>query len=64
MVAVSRHNVDSIGVFELLHKIVKLLKSYFGGYVDEEVMRKNFILVYELLDGSWAPCVGGCGARR
>eukprot|EP01122_Echinamoeba_exundans_P005661 TRINITY_DN1581_c0_g1_i2.p1 TRINITY_DN1581_c0_g1~~TRINITY_DN1581_c0_g1_i2.p1 ORF type:complete len:393 (+),score=84.48 TRINITY_DN1581_c0_g1_i2:79-1257(+) len=49
-VAVSRHNVDSIAVFELLHKLVKLLKSYFGGYIDEEVLRKNFILVYELLD--------------
>jgi hypothetical protein len=51
-VAVSRHNVDAIAVFELLHKLVKLLKSYFGGYIDEEVLRKNFILVYELLDGS------------
>ena len=28
-----------------------LFKSYFGGTFDEDAIRNNFVLIYELLDG-------------
>jgi len=31
---------------------VQLFKSYFGGAFDEDAIRNNFVLIYELLDGS------------
>lgn len=49
VVAIARHNVNAALVFELLHKIVETFKSYFQT-VDEESIRKNFVLIYELLD--------------
>lgn len=30
---------------------VHLFKSYFGGAFDEDSIRNNFVLIYELLDG-------------
>lgn len=30
---------------------VQLFKSYFGGAFDEDAIRNNFVLIYELLDG-------------
>mgnify|MGYP001798611020 CR=1 FL=1 len=30
---------------------VNLFKSYFGGQFDEDAIRNNFVLIYELLDG-------------
>jgi len=33
-----------------LHKAVEVFKSYFKGEFDENHLRKNFVLVYELLD--------------
>ena len=30
---------------------VTLFKSYFGGSFDEDAIRNNFVLIYELLDG-------------
>lgn len=30
---------------------VALFKSYFGGSFDEDAIRNNFVLIYELLDG-------------
>lgn len=30
---------------------VSLFKSYFGGSFDEDAIRNNFVLIYELLDG-------------
>ena len=29
-----------------------LFKSYFGGAFDEDAIRNNFVLIYELLDGT------------
>ena len=49
VVAIARHNVNAALVFELLHKIVETFKSYFQ-VVTEESIRKNFVLIYELLD--------------
>ena len=49
IVAVSKGNVNSALVFEFLYKLVNLGKSYFGRF-DEEAVKSNFVMVYELLD--------------
>lgn len=33
------------------YQAVALFKSYFGGAFDEDAIRNNFVLIYELLDG-------------
>jgi len=48
-VAVTRENVNACTVFKLLYRFVELLRSYFP-QVDENAVRKNFVLIYELLD--------------
>lgn len=50
VVAVSRQNVDACMVFEILHRIVDIFKSYFDGQFDEDAIRNHFVLTYELLD--------------
>lgn len=42
-------NVSPVAVVELLSKIVKVFKD-FCGVLNEESIRKNFVLVYELLE--------------
>lgn len=49
VVAVNRSNVDAGVVFEFLYKIISLGKSYFGAF-NENSVKDNFTLVYELLD--------------
>lgn len=48
-VASTRENVSPSLVTELLLRIASICRDYFG-YVSEEVIRRNFLLVYELLD--------------
>ena len=38
------------------YQAVALFKSYFGGAFDEDAIRNNFVLIYELLDGNAASC--------
>ncbi|SMR59500.1 unnamed protein product [Zymoseptoria tritici ST99CH_3D1] len=49
IVGVSKGNVNSALVFEFLYKLVSLGKSYFGRF-DDEAVKSNFVMVYELLD--------------
>lgn len=35
---------------QFLYGVVTLCKSYFNGEFNEEAVRKNFALIYELLD--------------
>jgi len=49
IVAVTKDNADVSIIFEMLYKIVKILKSYFGT-LDEESVRNNYVTVYEVLD--------------
>ena len=49
IVGVSKGNVNAALVFEFLYKLVSLGKSYFGRF-DEEAVKSNFVMVYELLD--------------
>lgn len=48
-VATSRVNVSPSLVLELLQRIIRVAKDYVG-VLNEESLRKNFVLVYELLD--------------
>jgi len=50
LVACTKDNVNVMLVLKLLHKMVDLFKAYFGGAFDENQVRKNFVLIYELLD--------------
>ena len=48
-VATSLQNVSASYVLEALNRITKITKDYLG-VLNEEALRKNFTLVYELLD--------------
>ena len=49
LVAISKKNNNAILVFTFLHTLVAVLESYFKD-VQEESIRDNFVVVYELLD--------------
>ncbi|KAF2484701.1 Mu homology domain-containing protein [Neohortaea acidophila] len=49
IVGVSKGNVNAALVFEFLYKLAGLGKAYFGRF-DEEAVKTNFVMVYELLD--------------
>src|SRR5690606_15421848 len=51
IVAVTKTNVNVAMVFEFLYRLVVLGRSYFGQF-DEEAVKNNFVLIYELLDGT------------
>ncbi|XP_020586822.1 AP-4 complex subunit mu-like isoform X1 [Phalaenopsis equestris] len=48
-VATTRANVSPSLVLELLQRIARIIKDYLG-VLNEDSLRKNFVLVYELLD--------------
>ncbi|KAI9844334.1 MAG: hypothetical protein M1837_005638 [Sclerophora amabilis] len=49
LVAITKSNANAALVFEFLYRLVALGKGYFGKF-DEEAVKNNFVLVYELLD--------------
>ncbi|KAA1069737.1 hypothetical protein PGT21_032430 [Puccinia graminis f. sp. tritici] len=49
LTAVTKTNANAAIVFELLYRIINIAKSYFGK-VDEEAIKNNFVMIYELLD--------------
>ena len=49
--AVTKSNANAALVFEFLYRLVGLGRGYFGKF-DEEAVKNNFVLVYELLDGA------------
>eukprot|EP00744_Colponema_vietnamica_P005789 GILI01008446.1.p1 GENE.GILI01008446.1~~GILI01008446.1.p1 ORF type:complete len:430 (+),score=112.44 GILI01008446.1:49-1338(+) len=50
LVACTKSNVNVSCVFSFLFKLVDLFKAYFNGTLDENAVRKHFVLIYELLD--------------
>lgn len=50
LVAVTKSNANAALVFEFMYRMITLGKSYFGKF-DEEAVKNNFVLIYELLDG-------------
>ena len=51
MVASTQRNVNPSLVTEFLFRMLDVFKAYFDGKFGEEVMKDNFSLIYELLDG-------------
>jgi len=47
--AVTKQNVNAVMVFEFLTKMIEVMQSYFGK-INEENIKNNFVLIYELLD--------------
>ena len=50
MPSLHRNNVNAAMVFEFCYRFITIAKSYFGK-VDEESVKNNFVLIYELIDG-------------
>jgi AP-4 complex subunit mu-1 len=48
-VLTTRHNVSPIMAIEFLNRVTQLIKDYCG-ILTEEAIRKNFVLIYEILD--------------
>ena len=55
LVAITKSNANAALVFEFLYRLIQLGKGYFGKF-DEEAVKNNFVLVYELLDGMSPDC--------
>jgi len=49
VVAVSNGNAQVAIAFQFLHEVVNVFKNYFGTF-DEDSIKNNFVLIYELLD--------------
>jgi hypothetical protein len=54
LVAITKSNANAALVFEFLYRLIQLGRGYFGKF-DEEAVKNNFVLVYELLDGAFLP---------
>ncbi|CAI5462855.1 unnamed protein product [Closterium sp. Yama58-4] len=50
IVIVVNSNANAALAFKFIVEAVALFKSYFGGTFDEDSIRNNFVLIYELLD--------------
>ena len=48
-VATTRINISPSLVLELLQRVARVIKDYLG-VLNEDSLRRNFVLVYELLD--------------
>jgi len=49
-VCVTRSNINPALGFSFLYAMLDVFKTYFKGTVDEETLRNNFTVIYELLD--------------
>lgn len=50
IVVVVSSNANAACSLKFIVEMVALFKSYFGGVFDEDAIRNNFVLIYELLD--------------
>ncbi|KAN0065260.1 clathrin associated protein complex medium subunit [Thecaphora frezii] len=50
VVAVTKCNANAALVFEFCYRVIGIGRSYFGAKFDEEAVKNNFVLIYELLD--------------
>ena len=48
--AATKQNINAAMVFEFLNHFADAMQSYFGK-MNEENVKNNFVLIYELLDG-------------
>jgi AP-1 complex subunit mu len=49
LVSVTKKNANVAMVFQFLHKVVQVFSEYFKE-LEEESIRDNFVIIYELLD--------------
>lgn len=49
LTAVTKTNANAALVFEVLYRVINITRSYFGK-LDEEAVKNNFVMIYELLD--------------
>jgi AP-2 complex subunit mu-1 len=50
LVATTKGNTNAALIMQFLYSLVTLCKAYFNGEFTENQVRKNFALIYELLD--------------
>ncbi|KAJ1619848.1 Longin-like domain-containing protein [Pavlovales sp. CCMP2436] len=50
IVAVSQGNAHAAVAFQFLVSLVAIIKAYCGGDVNDDTIRNNFVLLYEVLD--------------
>jgi len=50
LVACTKNNANAALIFSFLSKLVEIFRAYFHGKFDEETLKNNFVLIYELLD--------------
>jgi len=50
VVALTRKNANANFIFAFFFELVDVFRSYFDGEFNEQALRSNFVLVYELLD--------------
>jgi AP-4 complex subunit mu-1 len=48
-VATTKHNVSPSFVFDIIYRMMKVFRDYCG-VLSEESIRKNFTLIYEIID--------------
>ncbi len=48
-VATTKHNVSPSYVLDILYRMMKVFRD-FCGVLNEESIRKNFVLIYEIID--------------
>lgn len=48
--ACTRSNLNPALVFQYLYQLIKIFKAYFNDKFDEDAIKNNFTLIYELLD--------------
>ncbi|KAG7668347.1 hypothetical protein Ndes2526B_g00938 [Nannochloris sp. 'desiccata'] len=50
LLAITRSNSNAMMIFQFLSRLVDLIRSYCNGDFSEDVVKGNFVLIYELLD--------------
>ena len=50
LIAATKTNVNCGMVFHFLNCLIDILKAYFGDEPNENMVKKNFVLIYELMD--------------
>lgn len=50
VIATSKSNINCALIMEFIRRMVTVCKAYFNNEFNEDQIRKNFALIYELLD--------------
>lgn len=48
-VATTKHNTPPSCVFDIIYRMLKIFRDYCG-IINEEAIRKNFVMIYEIID--------------